>query len=55
MSAYADGFHGHTSRCLHVHEVLDGFFSVGFANVGLGTGSAVLVDPLGVCIVAAFP
>ena len=32
MSAYADGFHGHTSRCLHVHEDLDGFFTVGLST-----------------------
>ena len=55
MSAHADGFHGHTSRCLHVHEVLDGFFTVGSVDVGLGTGSAFPVDPLGECFVAAFP
>ena len=55
MSAYADGFHGHTSRGLHVREVLDGFFTRGSVDVGLGTGSAVPVDPLGECIVAAFP
>ena len=55
MSAYADGFHGHTSRCLHVHEVLDGFSARGSVDVGQCAGSAVPVDPLGECIVAAFP
>ena len=46
---------GTPSRCLHVYQVLDGFSTRGSVDVGLGTGSAVPVDPLGECSVAAFP